>query len=100
MILQILDDTTAEFADAIARYEDIESGLGVRFSFFRRRLFFHLLFLFPVAMRRESGRGEAAEPCLFKPTVRLTWRNCIAAKLASSTQQSGNASTLWRLMKR
>ncbi len=40
MILQILDDTTAEFADAIARYEDIESGLGVRFSFFRRRLVF------------------------------------------------------------
>ena len=31
MILQILDDATAEFADAIARYEDIESGLGVRF---------------------------------------------------------------------
>ena len=31
MILQILDDATAEFADAIAHYEDIESGLGVRF---------------------------------------------------------------------
>lgn len=31
MILRILDDATAEFADAIAHYEDIESGLGVRF---------------------------------------------------------------------
>ena len=31
MILQILDAATAEFADAIAHYEDIESGLGVRF---------------------------------------------------------------------
>lgn len=31
MILRILDEATAEFADAIAYYEDIESGLGVRF---------------------------------------------------------------------
>jgi hypothetical protein len=31
MILQILDDATAEFAEAIAHYEGIESGLGVRF---------------------------------------------------------------------
>lgn len=31
MILRILDEATAEFADAIACYEDIESGLGVRF---------------------------------------------------------------------
>jgi hypothetical protein len=31
MILRILDEATAEFADAIAYYQDIESGLGVRF---------------------------------------------------------------------
>lgn len=31
MILRILDEATAEFADAIAYYEDIESGLGVRY---------------------------------------------------------------------
>jgi hypothetical protein len=31
MILRILDEATAEFADAIAYYEDIESGLSVRF---------------------------------------------------------------------
>lgn len=30
MKLQILDEAAAEFADAIARYESIESGLGVR----------------------------------------------------------------------
>jgi hypothetical protein len=31
MIVQILDDATAEFANAIAHYEEMESGLGVRF---------------------------------------------------------------------
>jgi hypothetical protein len=31
MILRILDEAVAEFADAIAHYEDIESGLGIRF---------------------------------------------------------------------
>ena len=31
MILRILDEATAEFADAIAYYDDIESGLGVRY---------------------------------------------------------------------
>ena len=30
MKLRILDEAGAEFADAIARYEAIESGLGVR----------------------------------------------------------------------
>ena len=30
MMLRILDEATAEFAEAIAHYEDIESGLGVR----------------------------------------------------------------------
>jgi len=30
MNLRILDEAAAEFADAIARYESIESGLGVR----------------------------------------------------------------------
>jgi hypothetical protein len=30
MKLRILDEASAEFADAIARYESIESGLGVR----------------------------------------------------------------------
>ena len=30
MKLLILDEATAEFADAIARYESIESGLGIR----------------------------------------------------------------------
>ena len=31
MIVRILDDATAEFANAIAHYEEMESGLGVRF---------------------------------------------------------------------
>lgn len=30
MNLRILDEAAAEFADAVARYESIESGLGVR----------------------------------------------------------------------
>ena len=30
MNVRILDEAAAEFADAIARYESIESGLGVR----------------------------------------------------------------------
>ena len=30
MKIRILDEAEAEFADAIARYESIESGLGVR----------------------------------------------------------------------
>ena len=30
MNMRILDEAEAEFADAIARYESIESGLGVR----------------------------------------------------------------------
>ena len=32
MKLRILDEAAAEFADAIARYESIESGLGVRLN--------------------------------------------------------------------
>jgi len=32
MNLRILDEAAAEFGDAIARYESIESGLGVRFK--------------------------------------------------------------------
>ncbi len=30
MNLRIIDEAAAEFADAIARYESIESGLGIR----------------------------------------------------------------------
>jgi len=32
MNLEILDEATAELQDALARYESIESGLGIRFK--------------------------------------------------------------------
>lgn len=32
MTLRILDEATAEFENAIVRYENIETGLGIRFK--------------------------------------------------------------------